>query len=396
MRSRCRGCNEYNSISSKTKTGEDGEYLDTEAVKGSPHARLKAKTQGQRERLGKTLSRKVENGWMIRNPDKQVTILHISNLSSMATGIFLAHSRNLGTILEMRSSRPLAAVVPGTVDRVKQTYPGSASLEMSPSTLVVQDKGTNRTEEMGPLSPVTLIQLGATKIVKAPKIVDLALDEKPTSELTVYYVQTFGMKVDWKQDVLTALTARIQAVNPEVTILARYGKRVGKNEDTDQSTGFASMIIRVPQESFDCRADCIWTNKSDWASEWAQLDWRKQESASTTKTRDSTTATEEFRPGRLGPLDRCLTPRHHGSSQMRSGMIPLKVLPIKGRGVGQTGLLGAETTTSAGTHATEWQGLLPSRNDGTKESENGRLGHGQKKKSRGASPRQEPSKLTRC
>ena len=147
-----------------------------------------------------------------QNPTKQVSVLHIDNLSSMATGIFLAHPRNLGKILEMRSSRPLAAVVPGTVDRVKETCHGSASLEMSPTTLVVQDKGTNRTEERGRLSPVTLIQLGATRIVKAPKIVDLALDEKPTNELTVDFVQIFGMEVDWAQvikDVFTALTARI-------------------------------------------------------------------------------------------------------------------------------------------------------------------------------------------
>ena len=88
--------------------------------------------------------------------------------------------------------------------------------------------------------------------MKAPKIVDLALAEKPTSELTVDYVQIFGMRVDWEQvlvDVFAALTARIHAVNPEVTILARYGKRVVKNEDSEESTGFASMIIRVQEEN---------------------------------------------------------------------------------------------------------------------------------------------------
>ena len=75
--------------------------------------------------------------------------------------------------------------------------------------------------------------------MKAPKIV--ALDEKPTIELTVDFVQIFGMKVDWEQvleDVFTALTARIQVVNPDVTILVRYGKRVVKNEDTERTTGF--------------------------------------------------------------------------------------------------------------------------------------------------------------
>ena len=56
------------------------------------------------------------------------------------------------------------------MDRVKETHPGSASLEMSPTTLVVQDKGTYRSEERGRLSPVTLIQLGAIRSVKAPKI----------------------------------------------------------------------------------------------------------------------------------------------------------------------------------------------------------------------------------
>ena len=144
---------------------------------------------------------------------KQVIILHTDNLSSMATRIFLAHPRDLGTILAMRSSRPLAAVVTGTVDRVKETCPGSASLKMSSTTLVVQDKGTNRTEERGRLSPVTLVQLGATKIVKAPKIMDLALNEKPTSELADDYVQIFGMKVDWEQ-VLEDVFHRTHSENP--------------------------------------------------------------------------------------------------------------------------------------------------------------------------------------
>ena len=179
-----------------------------------------------------------------QNPTKQVSILHIDNLSSMATGIFLAHPRSLVKILEMRSSRPLAAVVPGTVDRVKETYPGSVSLEMSPTTLVVQDKGTNRSEERARLSP---------------KIVDLALDEKPTSELTVDYLQTFGMKVDWEQvikDVFTEIKAKIQDANQEVTILARYGRRIVKNYNDEQTTGFASMIIRVPQE----KVSHLWKN----------------------------------------------------------------------------------------------------------------------------------------
>ena len=88
-------------------------------------------------------------------------------------------------------------------------------------------------------------------MVKAPKVVDLALDEKPTGELTVDCVQILGMRADWEQvlkDVFSALTERIHAVNPEVTILARYGKRAVKNEDSEESTGFASMIIRVQQE----------------------------------------------------------------------------------------------------------------------------------------------------
>ena len=57
--------------------------------------------------------------------------------------------------------------------------------------------------------------------MKAPKIVDLALDEKPTSEF---------------------ITARIHAANPEVTILATYGKRIVMNENDEQTTGLASML----------------------------------------------------------------------------------------------------------------------------------------------------------
>ena len=51
------------------------------------------------------------------------------------------------------------------------------------------------------------------------------------------------------KDVFTALTTRIQTANPEVTILARCGKRIVKKENDEQTTGFASMIIRVPQEN---------------------------------------------------------------------------------------------------------------------------------------------------
>ena len=105
-----------------------------------------------------------------RNPTKQVSFLHIDNLSSMATRIFLAHPRNLGKILEMKPSRPLAAVVPGTVDRMKETYPGTVSLEMSPTTLVVQDKGTNRSEERVPRH---VDSVGRHKNCESPKIVEL-------------------------------------------------------------------------------------------------------------------------------------------------------------------------------------------------------------------------------
>ena len=59
-----------------------------------------------------------------QNPDKQVSILHISNVSSTSATyrpwqqVSFWHTRGIwGEILEMRSSRPLAAVVPGTVDR---------------------------------------------------------------------------------------------------------------------------------------------------------------------------------------------------------------------------------------------------------------------------------------
>ena len=102
-------------------------------------------------------------------------------------------------------------------------------------------------DEWGRLSLVTLIQLGAIKIVEAPKIVDLALDEKPTSELTVDHVQIFWMKV--AQGCFHRTHCENRRCTPGVTIFARYGKRVVKNENTEQTTGFASMIIRVPQEN---------------------------------------------------------------------------------------------------------------------------------------------------
>ena len=46
--------------------------------------------------------------------------------------------------------------------------------------------------------------------------------------------------------------------------------------------------------------------------------------------KDSTTATEEFQSGRLGPSDRYPTPRRHDSSRMRSGTGQLEGDPPEG------------------------------------------------------------------
>ena len=109
------------------------DYLATQ-VRTNGAWKTRDKTDGERKRAQWEDLVPQAREWLDeKNPDKQVTILHISNLSSVATSIILAHPRNLGTILEMRSSRPLAAVVPGTVDRVKETYPGSASRENVPN-----------------------------------------------------------------------------------------------------------------------------------------------------------------------------------------------------------------------------------------------------------------------
>ena len=48
--------------------------------------------------------------------------------------------------------------------------------------------------------------------------------------------------------MFAALTARLHVASPGTTILARYGKRVVKNEESEESTGFAQMIIRVQEE----------------------------------------------------------------------------------------------------------------------------------------------------
>ena len=118
---------------------------------------------------------------------------------------------------------------------VRETYPRASALEMYPTTRSVQDKGSNRTEARGRLSPATLIQLGSTRIIESPNVVDLALEEQPTVGLTVDYVQIFGTRVNWEQvlkDVFVTLTERNQAANPPVSILARYGKRTAKTRDS--------------------------------------------------------------------------------------------------------------------------------------------------------------------
>ena len=144
-----------------------------------------------------------------------------------------------------------------------------------------------------------------------------------------------------------------------------------KNENEEQTTGFASKIIRVPQENVIpllkntgkdlfvrqtqranqelmqtksegagaeenyvirmpvenmlMEAQRALTCQNSWDKQMrlgarvGPAGWRKQEDASTIRVKDSTRATEEFWSGRLGPLDRYPTPRRHCSSRMRSG-----------------------------------------------------------------------------
>ena len=190
------------------------------------------KTEKGRERIGKTLSRKLENG----------------RTESRQTGEYPPHQQ-----LTLHGNRCLSGTPeesgknPG--DEVQQTAGscrpwnrGSSEGNVPWISLcgnVPNHSGSPRQGHIQNRRKVPALSrhadsVGRRQIVKAPKIVDLALEEKPTSELTVENVKIFGMKVDGEQ-----VLKDVHAVNPEVTILARCGKRVVENEDTEQTTGFA-------------------------------------------------------------------------------------------------------------------------------------------------------------
>ena len=99
------------------------DYLATQ-VRTNGAWKARDKNDGERIRAQwKTSSHRFREWLDEQNPDTQVSILHISNLSSMATGIFLAHPRNLENILQMRSSKTAGSCRPrgrsiGSVPRI--------------------------------------------------------------------------------------------------------------------------------------------------------------------------------------------------------------------------------------------------------------------------------------
>ena len=93
---------------------------------------------GERTRI---LSRNLENGWM--------NGIRPSRRENSTSTTYPHKLKESGENPPGDEVQQTAAVVPGTVDRVKETHPGSVSLELSPTTLVVQDKGTNRSEKKG-------------------------------------------------------------------------------------------------------------------------------------------------------------------------------------------------------------------------------------------------------
>ena len=95
--------------------------------------------------------------------------------------------------------------------------------------------------------------------MKAPKVVDVAIDEKPTTELTVDHVQVFGMNVDCEQ-VLRPYRenprCESRGHNPGET----WQASCKKHEKPEGATGVASMIIRVPEGKCDTSAEKLWRN----------------------------------------------------------------------------------------------------------------------------------------
>ena len=114
-----------------------------------------------------------------QNPVTQVNIPDSSNLSSMATGIFLVHPQNLWKVLEMGSCAASRTWLRGPSER---NVPWIDLSGQVPDT-GAQRQGLTQDGKSG--TTVSLIQLGSTRIVKALKVVDLACVKKRLSSQSI-------------------------------------------------------------------------------------------------------------------------------------------------------------------------------------------------------------------
>ena len=162
------------------------------------------------------------------------------------------------------------------------------------------------------------------------------------------------------------------AVNLEITILASYGKRVVKNEDTEQTTGFASMIIPVPQKNVilllrNSGKDGLVVRQTQRANQelmqteaWMPVGEHADGCAASAGQDDLGHWTDTSTPRRhwaIGRIPYSTTPLQLSDALWNwSGGVgtPWKVIPLRvpphskeEGGVGQTWLLGAERPSPA-------------------------------------------------
>ena len=132
----------------------------------------------------------------------------------------------------VRSSQPLALIVIGSCAEVRE-YGGLA--EMS---LVVFDPFTKKYEERGARQRVTCIQVGSQSVNRRKESVDAQMPDGHTTECTIDVLEDFAPVELWEAILLNqykAVTTSFLRLDPELQILAKYGRRVPSVRDLKET-----------------------------------------------------------------------------------------------------------------------------------------------------------------
>ena len=176
-----------------------------------------------------------------------VNVVKRTELTLSSMGIVMVSPRNLETVVSQRQyfQNPVLVLVPGSREQIHDAFNAIKLERMQEVMFVVRDpKKPEDPEERGRSTPVTAIQMGKGTIVgktTEADVANVAVDDSMEITLSICWEQLRRRKV---------LAGMIMSRNENVSILARYGKKMpnadaGSLDDRRSPCQLIQTIVRL-------------------------------------------------------------------------------------------------------------------------------------------------------